>query len=400
MISEKTILIVDDEPNILRVLSAVFTKDGYNVVTTDNGRKAQELVSSIPSLQAVLCDLIMPDANGVEVLRGIKEYDPTISVVLMTAHGTIKSAVDAMKLGAFDYVTKPFDIDEIQMVMKNAVERHRLIEENRELRLELGNRRNFREIIGSSGVIQDVTRMVERVADSSATVLIRGESGTGKELVARAVHKNSRRKQQPFIAVSCAALTESLLESELFGHEKGAFTGAIGRRAGRFELAHKGTLFLDEIAEIPPATQVKLLRVLQEREFERVGGTKTFRMDVRLIAATNKDLESCVREGSFREDLYYRLQVIQILMPPLRDRKSDIAALAEHFIEKYSSQNGKRVKFVDEYTLQALMAYSWPGNVRELENVIERGVVLADRDAELITVDLLPASVLSSSKNL
>lgn len=389
--NNKTLLIVDDEPNIRRVLTAVFEKAGYRVLTAENGRKALDVVSSEPDVNVMICDLIMPDLNGVEVLKSAKEINPQLSVVMITAHGTIKTAVDAMKLGAFDYITKPFDMDEIKLVVKNAAERSELLEENIHLKQELKSRYSFEGIIGSSSKMQEVFKIVERVANSNATVLIRGESGTGKELIARAIHYNSPRAAKPFIAVSCAALPETLLESELFGYEKGAFTGAVGQKAGRFELAHQGTLFLDEVPEISPPVQVKLLRVLQEREFERVGGTKTIKVDVRLIAATNRDLEQLVAEGHFRPDLYYRLQVIQVFLPPLRERTEDIPLLVQHFIEKYNKENGKCVKGVTDETMDLLMKYRWPGNVRELENVIERGVVLADANEDLITPDLLPS---------
>jgi DNA-binding NtrC family response regulator len=396
MSESRSILIVDDEPNIRRVLEAVFTKAGYRALTAENGHRALDIVSTEPDLRVLLCDLIMPDLNGMDILKAVVERNPGISVVMMTAHGTIKSAVDAMKLGAFDYVTKPFDVDEMKMVVKNAFERSCLIEENTQLRQQLKSRYRMDEIVGDCGKMQEVYRVIERVASSNATVLVRGESGTGKELVARAIHFNSRRSDQPFVAIACAALPESLLESELFGHEKGAFTGAAGQKIGRFEMAHKGTLFLDEISEIPPSIQVKLLRALQERAFERVGGTKTLNVDVRLLAASNRDLEQAVAQGEFRQDLYYRLQVIQMFLPPLRERKEDIPQLVEHFIHKFSKTNGKSIAFVDQASMDLLVAYDWPGNVRELENAIERGVVLSDDHTELITPDLLPMAILKA----
>lgn len=399
MNEQKSLLIVDDEPNIRRVLEAVFTKDGYQVRTVENGRKALDVLSTDPNLNVAICDLIMPDMNGVEVLKAAGEINPKLSMVMITAHGTIKTAVDAMKLGAFDYITKPFDMDEIKLVVKNALERSRLLGENVELKQELKSRYKFDNIIGNSGKMQEVYKIIERVAASNATVLIRGESGTGKELVARAVHYNSPRAQKQFVAVSCAALPETLLESELFGHEKGSFTGAVGQKFGRFEMAHQGTLFLDEVPEISPAVQVKLLRALQEREFERVGGTKTVKVDVRLIAATNRDLEQLVADGAFRADLYYRLQVIQVFLPSLRERTEDIPPLVEHFIEKFNKENGKEVKYLSPEAMDMVMKYNWPGNVRELENAIERCVVLADPASELITPDLLPFPVQSSAEH-
>ncbi len=400
MDEQKSLLIVDDEPNIRRVLEAVFTKDGYQVRTADNGRKALDVVATDPNLNVVICDLIMPDMNGVEVLKAVRELNPGLSVVMITAHGTIKTAVDAMKLGAFDYITKPFDMDEIKLVVKNALERSRLMGENVELKQELKGRYKFDNIVGQSGKMQEVYKIIERVAGSNATVLIRGESGTGKELVARAIHYNSPRAQKQFVAVSCAALPETLLESELFGHEKGSFTGATGQKIGRFELAHQGTLFLDEIPEVSPAVQVKLLRALQEREFERVGGTKTVKVDVRLIAATNRDLEQLVADGVFRADLYYRLQVIQVFLPSLRERREDIPPLAEHFIQKFNKENAKEVKFLSPEALELVMKYDWPGNIRELENAIERCVVLADPTSDLITPDLLPFAIQAATEQV
>ena len=388
-----TIVIVDDEANIRRVLEAMFSSEGYHVITAENGRTGVNAVSQNPDVDVVIADLIMPDMNGVEVLEQVKQINPSISVLMVTAHGTIKSAVDAMRLGAFDYITKPFDMDEIKVVVKKALERNQLIDENRELRQQLKTRYRFDNIVGNSGKMQDIYRLVERVADSRATVLIRGESGTGKELIARALHYNSGRANKPFIAVACIALAETILESELFGHEKGAFTGAVGTKVGRFEAADGGTLFLDEIGDIPGNVQMKLLRVIQEREFERVGGLKPIKVDVRMVTATNQDLENAVKEGKFREDLYYRLQVVQINLPPLREKKEDIPPLVEHFINMYARDNGKAVKFASPEALEMMMAYAWPGNVRELENTIERATVLADPDAQLITPDLLTVSI-------
>ncbi len=392
-----TILIADDEPNIRRVIEAVLTKDGYTVITAENGKKAIDIVSTNTSIDCMISDLIMPDVNGVELLEAAKEINPSLSVIMITAHGTIKSAVDAMRLGAFDYITKPFEMDELKVVVKRALERRHLINENRELRQQLKTRYKFENIIGSSSAMQEVYKMVERVADSRATVLVRGESGTGKELIARALHFNSTRAQHPFIPVVCVALSEQLLESELFGHEKGSFTGAMNQKAGRFELAHTGTLFLDEIGDIPGNVQMKLLRVIQEREFERVGGLKPIKVDVRLVTATNQNLEKDVKEGKFREDLFYRLQVVQINLPPLRERIDDVALLVEHFIGKFAKENGKDIKFASPEALEIMMHHRWPGNIRELENVCERAIVLADPKAQLITPDLLPPAVIASA---
>ncbi|OFX13906.1 MAG: hypothetical protein A2Z18_07550, partial [Armatimonadetes bacterium RBG_16_58_9] len=315
---------------------------------------------------------------------------PRMSVLMITAHGTIKSAVDAMKLGAFDYITKPFDLDEIKLVVKNALERKYLIEQNRDLKSQLKATFHYENMVGSSPAMQDVFKMIERIKDSRASVLIRGESGTGKEGVAKALHYSSVRADRAFVPVACVALSEQLLQSELFGHEKGSFTGAIGQKKGRFEVANHGTLFLDEIGDIPSTVQMMLLRVIQEREFERVGGTETIKVDVRLITATNQQLEKLVEDGKFREDLFYRLQVITINMPPLRDRTEEIPALVEHFIGMYSSDNGKKIDYADPETLELFTHYKWPGNVRELENTVERAIVLADADAKFITPELLP----------
>lgn len=391
--TEKSILIVDDEPNIRRVLKAVFSKVGYSVLIADSGRKALEIISAERHLNVILCDLVMPDVNGIEVLKAVKEMDPNISVVMITAYGTINTAVEAMKLGALDYITKPFDMDEIKIIVRNAMEKNLLLQENEKLRRELDSYSQTGDMIGISGGMKDVFRMIERVADTNATVLLRGESGTGKELAARALHNNSRRREKPFVAVSCAALPETLLESELFGHEKGAFTGAISRKPGRFELADNGTLFLDEICEMSPGIQVKLLRVLQEREFERVGGTKPVKVDVRLITATNRDPEEEIKKGTFRADLYYRLQVLQITLPPLRERREDIPPLAEYFLEKFNKKNNRAVKRISREAMNLLKEHDWPGNVRELENTIERAVVLSDPDEKAISPDLLSLSI-------
>lgn len=388
-----SILVVDDEQNIRRVLEAVLSREGHTVQTAENGRKGLEILSQDSTIDVLITDLIMPDMNGAELLASAREISPHMPVLMITAHGTIKSAVDAMKLGALDYITKPFDLDEIKLVVKNALERKDLIEENRELRSQLKTSFSVQHMVGSSSAMQEVFRMVDRIKDSRASVLIRGESGTGKEGVAKALHYSSIRADKPFVPVACVALSEQLLQSELFGHEKGSFTGAVGQKKGRFEVANHGTLFLDEIGDIPPTVQMMLLRVLQEREFERVGGTETIKVDVRLVTATNQSLEKLVDDGKFREDLFYRLQVITINMPPLRDRVEDIPLLVEHFIEMYAPDNGKRIEYASAEALELMCRYDWPGNVRELENAIERAVVLAESDAKLITPDLLPPAV-------
>ena len=383
-----TILVVDDEPNIRRVLEAVLVRDGFTALTAENGRNGLEMLTANPDIDLMLTDLIMPDINGIELLAVAKESKPDMPVIMMTAHGTIKSAVDAMRLGAFDYITKPFDLDEIKLVIKNALSRKEKEASSKPKQQALPYK-----MIGSSPAMLEINKMIDRIKDSRASVLIRGESGTGKEGVAKALHFASIRAKKPFVPVACVALSEQLLQSELFGHEKGSFTGSVGMRKGRFEMANNGTLFLDEIGDIPSTIQMMLLRVIQEREFERVGGNEIIKVDVRLVTATNQNLEKLVAEGKFREDLFYRLQVITINMPPLRDRKEDIADLANHFISLYSPENAKEINGIEDSAMQTMLKYDWPGNVRELENTIERAIVLADIDAQLITKDLLPNSI-------
>lgn len=387
-----TILVADDEPNIRRVFEAMFSKDGHTVLTAENGKRALDIASA-NQIDVLISDLIMPDMTGVEVLQKVKQLHPQCSAIIVTAYGTIKSAVEAMRYGAYTYLQKPFDMDEVRLVLKGALEHRNLLAENQTLKQQLKTSVKLDNLDCISGKMQEVYKIVERVADSRATVLVRGESGTGKELIARALHFNSPRASKPFIAVSCAALPETLLESELFGHEKNAFTGAVAAKPGRFELANQGTLFLDEIGDIPAQTQIKLLRVLQEWEFERIGGTKSVKVDVRLVAATNKDLEKAVKEEKFRADLYYRLNIISIFLPPLRERPEDIPTLIENFLGKYAKQNGRKITKIDPDMLAKLQAYSWPGNVRELENVVERSVVLSEKDATVLTPDLLPLTL-------
>ncbi len=388
---KKTLLIADDEPNIRRILQAIFVKDGYDVHVAENGVKALELAAAQP-VHVLITDLIMPDMNGVELLQKIKLRQPDVTAIMITAYATIKTCVDAMHYGASDYITKPFDVDEIRAVVKRALARSLEAQ-----RAALGGASQKRDMPNMGTAISpamlEVNKTVTRAAASRATVLVRGESGTGKELVARALHEQSERAAEPFVAVSCAALSETLLESELFGHEKNAFTGAATERKGRFEMAHGGTLFLDEIGDVPMPVQIKLLRVLQQREFERVGGVKAIKVDVRVVAATNADLEKRIAEGKFREDLYYRLHVIQILLPPLRERREDIPMLVEGFLRKFNAENGTHLSDVNPAAMHSLVGYPWPGNVRELENAIERCVVLADRDARTLTPDLLPSVI-------
>jgi DNA-binding NtrC family response regulator len=388
---KKTLLIADDEPNIRRVLQAIFTKDGYQVQVAENGLHALEVAAAQP-IDVLITDLIMPDMNGVELLQKIKQRQPQVVAIMITAYATIKTCVDAMRYGASDYITKPFDMDEIRAVVKRAVAR---AGEAQKAAAGGSTRKtvlpNMAQAV--SPAMREVNETVTRAAASKATVLVRGESGTGKELVARALHEQSERAQGPFIAVSCAALSETLLESELFGHDKNAFTGAVAERKGRFEMAHGGTLFLDEIGDVPAPVQVKLLRVLQQREFERVGGSKTIKVDVRIVAATNADLEAQVKEGKFREDLYYRLHVIQILLPPLRKRTDDIPGLVDGFLKKFNTENDRHINGTAPDAMLCMMEYAWPGNVRELENVVERCVVLSDTDAALITLGLLPSVI-------
>lgn len=375
MTGEK-ILIVDDEEGLRRLLVRVLGKEGFQAVAVGSGSEAMAQVAA-EDFDLVITDIQMPGMTGLELMRRLKEFDATLPVIVMTAYGTVENAVEALRIGAYDYLTKPFESDELRLTVAKALERERLLAENRYLHQELEERYSFSGIVGSSPVMQRVFEMASSVAASNASVLISGESGTGKELIARSIHFNSQRKEKPFVVLNCAALSEGLLESELFGHEKGAFSGAVTSKKGRFELAHEGTLFIDEVGEMSANAQVKLLRVIQEHEFERVGGTRTLPADVRIVAATNKNLEAEVRVGNFREDLYYRLNVINLHLPPLRERREDIEPLARHFLQKYVRETGKKVSNFSPRALTCLLGYDWPGNVRELQNVIERAVVLA-----------------------
>ncbi|OGW51774.1 MAG: two-component system response regulator [Nitrospirae bacterium RBG_19FT_COMBO_42_15] len=361
------ILIVDDDESHRQMLKAVLSEENCKITEAADGKDAVAL-SEKSSFDIILMDIRMSEMSGVDALKIIKARKPDIPILLMTAYGSVKSAVEALKLGAIDYLTKPLDIQELKLAVKNAV---------KNIKIEEVSDRDFSEIIGRSKEIKEVLETVLRVAPTDATVLISGESGTGKELIANAIHQKSKRHDKPFIKVNCAALTETLLESELFGHEKGAFTGAISKKEGRFELADKGTIFLDEIGDMSPATQAKVLRVLQEKEFERVGGTKTLKIDVRVIAATNKELDKEVKAGRFRDDLFYRLNVVTIHMPSLKERKEDIVPLSDHFLRYYKEKNNKTIKGLHPEALGLLQNYNWPGNVRELENAIERAVIMS-----------------------
>jgi len=385
-----TLLIADDDPGLRESLERTLTREGYKVVLASDGNAALERLQG-GGIDLVLTDLKMPGLTGIEVLRAAKAIAPDVDVILLTAFGTVEEAVKAMKEGAYDFLTKPFQRAQVIKLIRQALERRDLIQQNRALQQRLDDLLQQGAVIGSSPAFRRMMTLVEQVADSSATVLIQGESGAGKELVAGAIHQQSARRKGRFVAVNCAALPETLLESELFGYEKGAFTGAAGRKEGRFELADGGTLFLDEVGDLSAVTQPKILRVLQEGEFERVGGTKTIRVDVRIVAATNQDLAQMVKEKRFREDLFYRLNVITVNVPPLRERREDIRVLAQHFLRVYAAKNNRKLEGFTDEAVRRLEAYAWPGNVRELENVIERGVVLA-RGA-LMDVSELPEEI-------
>jgi two-component system response regulator HydG len=379
MIEKNSIMVVDDDPAHRTMLRALLGGWGYNISEADDGSTAIEEVKN-RYFDLILMDVRMLKVSGLEALAQIKAYNPAIPVIIMTAFSSVETAVDALKNGAYDYLTKPLDFDKLRVTIKRAMEHLQLKEENRLLKRNLSQQFDRQNIIGRSPAMARLLETVAQVAPSEATVLLTGESGTGKELIAGAIHFNSHRKEAPFIKINCAALTETLLESELFGHEKGAFTGADRRKEGCFVQAHGGSLFLDEVSEMPLTMQVKLLRVLQEREITRVGGEKVIPVDVRVITATNKDLLQMVKEGSFREDLYYRLNVVGLEVPPLRTREDDIPLLAQHFIETFASKNKKEIKAFTPKAMDSLLRYNWPGNVRELMNAVERGVVLAQSE--------------------
>jgi len=384
------LLIVDDNEESLRSLELAFRKSGYELFTASGGREAIEIMEQ-HDIDVVVCDLKMPDATGMDVLEASRRLEPPPLVILLTAYGTIESAVQALKAGAFHYLTKPVNLAELRIQVARAMHHQNLVKENALLRRQLGARAGFEAIVGESPEIKALIEQLRLVADTTATVLIEGESGTGKELVAHAIHKNSRRASKPFIPIHCGALCETLIESELFGHEKGAFTGALARKPGLIEMADGGTLFLDEIGEIPLSTQVKLLRFLETREFMRVGGVEPRKVDIRVIAATNRNLKEEVEEGRFREDLYYRLNVVKVTIPPLRSRRTDIPILVNHFLREFGERHGKPELSLTQEALQKLQAYHWPGNVRQLKNVVENLVIFAQ--SPVIGVENLPSEI-------
>ncbi len=385
----ESILIVDDEKNYTAVLSVVLEEEGFETYTANSAAVALDMLK-VEDIDLVLTDMKMPGMDGLELLGRIKQKWPDIPVIMMTAHGTVDKAVEAMQKGAYTFILKPFDNERLVLYSQKAIELHRVVKENRRLQTEVASRYRFDNIIGKSAPMQDVFKTIQRVGPSSATALIEGESGTGKELVAKSIHFNSARRERAIVPVNCAALSEHLLESELFGHEKGSFTGAVARKKGRFEIAHGGTIFLDEIGELSLNLQVKLLRVLQEKVIERVGGIEPIAVDIRVIAATNRSLKDEIEKNRFREDLYYRLNVVKIKMPPLRQRPEDIRLLSAHFIEKYASERktGQPITGLDTEVDRLFLNYNWPGNVRELENIIERAMVLCP--GATITVHDLP----------
>jgi len=387
---KKVILIVEDDPTVGESIRLLLRKRGYAILLASNGKEALQLFRH-EMVDLVITDLVMPKMDGIELLEAVKGLKPETEVIVISAQGTIEKAVQAMKLGAFDFIEKPINPKVILLVVERALEKQTLILQNRDLRLKLEDKFHFKNIIGRSEKMVKVFELIDHIAPYDSSVLIIGESGTGKELIANAIHYHSPRAAMPFIKVSCASLSEGIIESELFGHEKGAFTGAITSRKGRFELAHNGTLFLDEVEDIPPSTQIKLLRVLQEGEFERVGGNKTIKVNIRIIAASNRDLQDAVRSGVFREDLYYRLNVVNIKLPPLKDRRDDIAFLINFFIERYNQKYRMKVKGISQRAMNLLMDYEWSGNVRELENTIESIMVI--NSPEVIDILHLPQEI-------
>jgi two-component system response regulator AtoC len=385
------ILVVDDEDIVRESLRDWLGGVGYKVDIAESAEKALQIIKQ-KRTKIMIADLIMPGMNGIELMKKAKEIVPTIATVIITAHGTIQTAISAIREGAYDYVEKPFCPEKVELLIKNLIEHQDLVEENISLRRKIEDRFQFEGIIAKSPKMLKIIELIKTVAPTNATILIIGNTGTGKEVIARAIHHQSPRRNKPFIATSCAALPESLLESELFGHEKGSFTGAMERKKGKFEAGDKGTLFLDEIGEINANTQIHLLRALEEKKITRVGGNEEINVDVRVIAATNRNLKMTIKQGTFREDLYYRLNVVTIDLPPLMDRMEDILPLAEHFLKKYAEENNKRIKNFSDDVVKFMLNYSWPGNVRELENMIERGVILSKNTA--ITLDELPQDII------
>ena len=388
---KRTIHVIDDEPIIHEVLSQLLSSEGYEVALSSSGEEALEKHAS-EFYDVTLLDLLMPGLDGIEVLKGIKKVDPQAVIIIITAYASVESAISAMKMGAYDYIQKPFKHDELLLIIERALEHKSLHDENVRLRDELNRKFGFENIIGRSRPMQKIFELIRATAPTRSTILIQGESGTGKELVARAIHQNSDRRHFPFVVVNSGTLPPDLLESHLFGHVKGAFTGAVSQKDGLFETAHRGSIFFDEISTVGLETQAKLLRVMQDKEFMRLGGTKTIRVDARIIAATNSDLEELIERKAFRQDLFYRLNVIKIELPPLRERKDDIPLLVRHFIDIYRRENEKEIEGVSDDVLEILDDYHWPGNVRELENLIERAVVLSK--AKLITRNTLPPFLL------
>lgn len=397
MKADYQILVVDDDESIRRMLAAVLAREGYQTVTARDGEDGLALFRSA-SPDIVLMDIRMPGLSGIEAMREMLKLRPGVAVVLMTAYADLETAVQAIKSGVFDFVIKPFDLAEIGLLVNRAYEMREMRREIRSLQSELSETYRFDRIITNDPAMLSLCESVARIAPSNASVVIHGESGVGKELLAASLHYNSSRAQHPFVKVNCGAIPEGLLESEFFGHEKGAFTGAVTRRTGRFEHAEGGTLFLDEIGELPLALQVKLLRVIQDREFERVGGEKTLKVDVRLVAATNRNLEAMVAEGSFREDLFYRLNVVSLAVPPLRDRLVDIPLLAQHFLRKFTTEHGREIVDFDDHALAVMQRYAWPGNVRELSNAVERAVVMSS--GNMIFAEDLPQSVVQATRQV
>ncbi len=388
--SKERVLVVDDEESIREFLEIMLRREKYEVETASNAKKALKLLEK-ENFDMIITDIQMPEMSGIELLGKVKDMDSDTVVIMITAYGSTESAVEAMKLGAYDYITKPFKIDELKIIIKNALSANTLKQENIQLKKALEKKYSFQNIVGSSSSMLKLYDMIQRISQTKSNILINGESGTGKELIARAIHFNGPLKDKPFITINCGAIPENLLESEMFGHKKGSFTGAIADKKGLFEVADTGTIFLDEVGDLPLSIQVKLLRAIQERTFRRVGSTQDVQVDVRIICATNKNLEQEVKKGHFREDLFYRLNVIQIMAPPLRERKEDIPTLALHFSEKYSNELNKDIKKISKEAMDALVAYNFPGNVRELENFIERAVALEEGQA--ILKESLPSQV-------